>query len=304
MFVNERIEPLELTNLRFLKTRMKLPDKYYYQYRRLQRGFEGEQAFDEMMKKKPGNFLVVRNLLLELNNTKFQIDSAIIFRNRNLLVDVKNYEGDYSIDGDNWYANPDEEINNPLSQLKRSDTLFRKLLKSIGYSTSIDSRLVFVNPHFFLYNAQRNHPIIFPSQIDRFLDKLALKTANLTEKQHKLAKHLLEIQADEKRFMQLPDYTYTQLTKGIRCSACNLFYDIRKGKKVICQNCGCIEDVQTSVMRSVKELNILFPDKQITTNIIKDWCKIVSLRTIQRILTQNFEQVGHGKSTYYLSKKE
>ena len=49
--------------------------KYYWN---LQKGFEGESLFYEYTKEIDGHFLVLTDLLLEFNQTTFQIDCLMI----------------------------------------------------------------------------------------------------------------------------------------------------------------------------------------------------------------------------------
>jgi hypothetical protein len=73
-----------------------------------------------------------------------------------------------------------------------------------------------------------------------------------------------------------------------------------EGKNVICKKCGYKEALEPAVMRSVKEFQILFPDRKITTNTIYDWCEeIISKRRIRRILKSNYKKVGVRQWTYY-----
>jgi hypothetical protein len=70
---------------------------------------------------------------------------------------------------------------------------------------------------------------------------------------------------------------------------------------LVCDNCGCKEEVESAVLRSVAELLLLFPDQKITTKVILEWCQIVkSEKTIRRILAKNFKRIGHGKSANYV----
>jgi hypothetical protein len=102
--MKHRYESLELKIMRSLNVRMKLETKEENYYLNLEKGYEGEQKFDKWTENFSDNCLVLNDLLLEYNNTIFQIDSLIIPSNTIYLFEVKNYEGDFFIEADRWYS--------------------------------------------------------------------------------------------------------------------------------------------------------------------------------------------------------
>jgi hypothetical protein len=123
---------------------------------------------------------------LRLINTKFQIDTAIIFQETINLFEVKNYEGDYFYNTDKFYTISEKEIQDPLDQLKRCEFLLRQLLQNLGFN--IKGWIIFINPEFTLYQSPQNTPIIFPTQLNRFMKKLNSKSSKLNKEHKKLAK--------------------------------------------------------------------------------------------------------------------
>lgn len=190
MFTKPRSESLELKIFRILNSRMILSAKDANCYLNLEKGFQGEQQFDEWLKKHADHFLILNDLWLESNNTLFQIDSFAIAEETIYIFEVKNFQGDYYIEGDKWYSASKEEISNPLLQLKKSESLLRQLLKNFGFHFPIQSYLIFINPEFYLYQAPLNQSIIFPTQLYRFMKKLNTTPAKLNNRHSKLGKYL------------------------------------------------------------------------------------------------------------------
>ncbi|MEH7418934.1 nuclease-related domain-containing protein [Neobacillus drentensis] len=80
----------------------------------------------------PPNYLL-NDLLLESNDSKFQIDSLMIRQEPLLLFEVKNYKGDFNYENGRFYSlASNKEIKNPLLQLERCESLLRQLLQSLG----------------------------------------------------------------------------------------------------------------------------------------------------------------------------
>ncbi|MDP4171057.1 MAG: nuclease-related domain-containing protein [Bacillota bacterium] len=300
MIIKARKESESLKILRSLNYRMELTatqQKYYFN---LEKGYEGEVQFDRSTEKIQTECLILNDLLLEVNNTKFQIDSLIIFKDMVYHFEVKNYEGDYYYEADNLLTISKKEIKNPFDQLKRGQSLLRQLFQQNSITFPIDSLVIFINPEFSLYQAPLNMPFIFQSQLTRFLKKLNNKPSVVNDRHKKLAEKLVSLHQPESLFPNIPAYNFGQLKKGNLCAGCGSFSMIVRGKKLYCSNCGFGESTDFAVMRTIDEYKILFPQRTITTNEIYEWGgEIVPKRVISRILGKNFEKSGvHQWSIY------
>jgi Nuclease-related domain len=300
MSFKPRTEPAELAMLRFLNSRMKLADKNKQRYHNLEKGYEGELMFDALTEKLHSRSLILNDLLLETNNSKFQLDTSIVFQEKINLFEVKNYEGDFYFEGDRFYALSKKEIKNPLDQLHRSESLLRQLLQNLGYRIPIEAYLVFINPQFTCYKAPLNEPIVYPNQLSRFMKKLTLKPSTLNGMHKRLADQLVSMHQIELPYNKLPPYDYSKLKKGIICTGCHSLKTFVVDNKLVCEDCGCHEVIDHAVLRVVEEIKMLFPDKRITTKGIYDWCNGVdSKKTIRRILLGNLRIKGKTKGSFF-----
>lgn len=300
MTYKSRTEPVELLLLKSLDTRMNLFDKDKQHFFNLKKGYEGEIMFDSLTEKLQCDCLILNDLLLKTNNTTFQIDALIILSDIIYLFEVKNYEGDYYYESGRIYKKPKLEINNPLNQLSRTEYLLRQLLQNLGYNMTIEASIIFINPEFTLYQSPLDKPFIFPTQVHRYLKQLNTNPSKLNGKHKGQADKLISLHIKDSPFKQLPSYDYDQLRKGITCAECKLLSISVEGKKCICKECGHEEMVATAVMRSVKEFKLLFPNRKMTTNVIHDWCQVVtSKQRIQRILEKHLKIIGVHRWSYY-----
>ncbi len=295
----------ELQILSFLNIRMDLSPHDKKNLHNLEKGYEGERKFFLLLEKELTNECIrIYDLLLEINQTEFQIDNLLIYQNTIFMNEVKYYEGDFIIRGDKWYMLPSEmEIRNPMLQLQRSEFLFRQILQQIGAHFNIEARLVLVHPEFTLYQAPYDHPIIFPTQLNRYMQKLKHTPSRLSSKHHKLAERLISRHNNTSRHKRLPEYQFNDLEKGIVCESCKGFMDAIRIVKLRCGKCGHEERTDSAVMRA-SEFHLLFPDKRIHTSIIYDWCKVInSKKSVRKILMENMELIRNGKYSYYIFKK-
>ncbi|CAG9608973.1 nuclease-related domain-containing protein [Pseudoneobacillus rhizosphaerae] len=301
MFLKHRSEPLELRIMRYLYLRMRLSSKEVNRYFNLVKGYIGEQKFDVWLESLSNGWIILNDLLLEINNTIFQIDSLLFSERSIYLIEVKNFEGDFYIENERWYTLAGKEIKNPLDQLDKNESLLRQLLQELGISASIKPYLIFVNPDFHLYQASMNLPIIYPTQLNRFFKRLNEEPPFLEREQLKIAEKLMSLHLKDNPYSRIPFYNYDQLKKGTFCYSCHSFDVELLGNKIVCNKCYCHEDVEAAILRIVEEITILFKDQKITTNVVQEWCGVIgSKKTIRRVLMKNFRQMSHGMHSYYI----
>ncbi|WHY78868.1 nuclease-related domain-containing protein [Neobacillus sp. WH10] len=299
MAYKPRTEREEIPILRSLKARMELSEEDIWNYFNLKKGFEGEVMFDLLTEKLQSECFILNDLLLELNNSKFQIDTLVV-QDTIYLFDVKNHEGDYYYEKGDFISKSRKLMNNPLDQLKRCETLLRQLLQKYGFKLPVEAWVVFINPEFTLYQAPKHEQIIYPTQLNTLLKKLNMWTGKLNGNHKKLADLLVSMHLVESPYPRIPPYEYEELRKGIICSSCQSILPSVTGRKIVCGDCGCNEGVDAAVLRSVRELKLLFPDRKITTKGVKEWCGgIISKDVIRRNLNQNYKANGFGRWFYY-----
>lgn len=304
MLLKHRTKSYELIVLEILNGRMGLSSSDQKRIEYLEKGYQGELMFDQLTAKLRNDLYIINDLRLESKDSELQIDTFIISKNTIFPFEVKNYEGDYRYDSesDNFYPkNSKDEINNPLSQLKRSNSLLRPILKSLGNYSPIEGYVTFVNPEFTLYQAPLNAPIIYPTQLNSLMKKLNAIPSTLTDRHRILAEQLISLHQPKSRYSRYPDYRYEQLRKGILCALCHFFATKVGEKKITCDKCGHEETVESAVLRCVAEIKLLFPEMKITTNLVHEWCGVIgSKKQIRRILLNNFTSIDTRQHRYFV----
>lgn len=298
--------PQELAFLSYVYPRMQLSHTEKFKQRSLSKGYDGERKLFRLLEKLlPQNYIILTDLLLKHQHTEFQIDLLLIGKDKIYPLEVKNYEGNYVVQQDNWYAaSTRNEIRNPIHQLKRSELLLRNVLQQTRFTFSIEPYIIFIHPEFYLYQATLDAPIIFPTQIQRFIRSLKENSFEQTKQQREIASFLVDQSLTQSEHRRLPNYTYAGLKKGIVCVGCSSFVEVLNREKVICEDCGKIESLVSAVERSVVEFMTLFPQEKVTTSTIQHWCHIItSPKTIRRVLKKCFRRVGERNQTHYIARK-
>lgn len=302
MLVKRRSEPVELMSIRYLNTRMELTEKEKLQYSNLEKGYEGEVKFDRLAEILQEERLIINDLLLEVNNSYFQIDTLIISESMIHLLEIKNFQGDWYLESDKLYTvTAGREYKNPVYQLKRSAALLRQLLQTLKQNYPVEASVVFINPEFTLYQAPMDQPIVLPTQVNRFIKDLNKTPSNLNDGHTKLAQHLMSLHQPKNPFTVWPKYHFEQLKKGIHCKTCKSLPLTIKSKDLVCKKCGGNEKIEQAILRNIKEFQLLFPERKLTTQNIYEWCNLdLSKRTICRVLKKNYTALGSTSNTYYV----
>lgn len=294
-----RTKPLHLATLEILQRRMILSPRASNDYARWLKGFEGEQRFDQFIEPFTHESYLLHDLLLKKQNTTFQIDSLLITPEKIYLFEIKNYEGDFLYEDDKFYRLPNTEILNPLHQLQRAAALLGQLLKSHGHTIPIEGYVIFIYPHFHLYNAPLTPSIIFPTQIKPFLEQL--KTASLLTSYHeRIARNLKNLHLTDSTLNEIPSYTFDSLQKGMSCFQCLSFSIHLNGHKCLCKSCGATEAYRDALLRNVDEFKMLFPEEKIRTKLIYEWSgKLGSYKRIRTVLQKHFSKKRNNRWMYF-----
>lgn len=304
MILKERTESAELRTYRSLNTRMGLPaaDQNLCEY--LESGYEGEKIFDGWLEHS-GEGLILNDLLFVTSNSHYQMDSLYIAPQKIYLFEVKNLSGDHFIEKEEWIScTTKSEIKNPILQLKRCESLLRRQLQLLKCSLPVEAYVVFVNPEFHLYHAPLHSPLIFPSQWNRFSQRL--KNVRMHNGFHsKLAEKLLSLHVEKSPYERQPEFNYEDLQKGIVCGGCGkLGMEVFNTNNLICRNCKSSERFKNGFLRSMEEFRLLFPERPVTTSQMYEWCGgIKDKRAIQRALSENLNRIGYGPGSHFIEKE-
>ncbi|WP_082693046.1 nuclease-related domain-containing protein [Bacillus sp. FJAT-29814] len=303
MLKKSRQIPEELRKMRSINARMFLSEQEKRNYYAAEKGFEGEVKFDGLTVKLQNQCYIINGLLLKLGNKYFQIDTVLIYQKTIYLIDVKNFEGEYIYESKKLKTMAGKEIDDPLIQLQRCESLFRQLLQQYNLNFHIEAYLVYINPDFTLYQAPPNDSVILPTKLNRFLKKLNTEFSTLTKGHENLANLLISLDIGDYPYSNYPAYTYEGLQKGIISSASHKLSTFLRGNRIVCRDSGLEESVESAVVGSVEELMLLFPGLKVTTNLVFEWCGlIVPKKTIRQILLRNYQLTGYGIWTYFTKK--
>lgn len=306
VFSNSLVAPVPLLLYETLLSRTELSPEEKLRYEQLHKGFIGEKTLERTL-----TSLTLKNIvhlfdsLFEITETEFQIDCILLSSDTIFLLEVKNYTGDYYIENDKIFnVRTRTQIYNPLNQLERSEFLFKRLLNEMRVDMQVRSYIVFINRDFMLYGASVQLPMIFPSQVERFLRKIDANAKPLTRNVLQLQRKLTEWRKERSAYERLPEYDISQLKRGLFCKKCSGELD-RNGKQLlICTNCKQNYHLEEAALYAIAQYHLLFPKRKITPKNIIDWCGgSLSNNFIRKILNNNLNILEKGGHTHYVFRK-
>src|SRR5690625_1035022 len=299
--------PWPLLIFEALDSRREMSSDELERYRRLEKGFFGEKMLlDQLNSIDRSKVLPLFDFLFEIENQEVQIDCILLTSETIFLLEVKNYSGDYYIKNNKIYhLNTNLEIYNPITQLERTEFLFKKLLQEMRIKFSVRSYVIFVNPKFFLYQSPIQSRFIHYGQIDRFLSKATHHEGRLTSRVVKLKEELSKRKKDRSKYEVLPEYKLEDLRRGLFCKKCQSGL-VRKGQLFLyCNRCKCKFHLYDMLLYSIAQFHLLFPEKKITTKQITDWCgNLFSRVFVSRFLKRHLRMKPNGSQTYYTFETE
>lgn len=270
----------------------------------LDSGYEGEMQFYQILNQELHNEPIkLFNVHLKINGSECQIDALLIFQNEIILFEVKNYQGDFIIEGDQWYTLSKQEIRNPLHQLRRTELLLHQFLTMHNLSLKVRSFVVFIHPEFKLYQTPPHIPAVFLPQMKRFLNQIQNSPCKIENRHEQIAKLLTSKHINSSAFESIEEYDYESLQKGVFCEKCSGTMNESGLKYMLCSQCSSSEDYNQSILRNIKDFHTLFPHEKITLIKIHDWLdRIVSKYKIRNTFSDHLTIVGTGRGAHYIFK--
>lgn len=300
MIYKARVKSKSITILESLANRMQFSQSDYWKYQNQRKGFEGERLLDEMLEKLECDCLILNDLELPYNSSSFQIDSLVITAFKIYLLEVKNYEGEFFMEGKDLYQKPNRLRSNPELFLERKHDYLSQMLQAKGYSYPIESKVIYIHNEFTLLQAPLVSNILLLSQLPAYFKNLNTISSKIKNTHKNLANTLLEMHLEDNGKRNIPVFTYEDLQKGIFCPECSSPSVHIKQRYCSCANCGYQAVKSLEIMRCIEEFKLLFPETKVTTVSIYHWCaEMFTKKSIQNVLIQNYKTIGGTKGAYY-----
>lgn len=298
MILTERKPSEELLYYRALKNREGLTEDEHYKLIRLESGYEGELTYDEIFENIIKHLPVFRDIYLKIDGSVVQCDALIVHDDGYVLHEIKNYNGEYSYNGDQWLLRGKEISEDPIIQLERTRKKFIKLQYTNKIQLDIEGKVIFTHSDFSLVttNTTRTEKVILRNNLKRNLVELK----NLTYSDYSQEK----VEIISKAIIKNPYFkevaNIESIKKGVYCRYCSNS-DLKKLKYHFkCNNCSSMDTIHTITLQALSDYNALFRNHPFSKEQIYSFLDgLVSRYTVLRVIKFYCTPLNKGPRTLY-----
>lgn len=266
------------------------------------KGFAGECLYDELFEDVGhGDVLIYRDLYLQIGRSVTQYDAMVINEEGIVVNEIKNYTGEYKVEGGNWLRNGRGISEEPIAQLNRSLGKLIRMRNDVNGSFKIDGKLIFVSDDFYLQTDDNSiwRKIVVRMDLKRYLRSLGGGIIG------NKAQYIVRLISE--RIVENPYYEGKvddgRLRKGLYCGNCGSFELLKSRFHLMCRGCGSKESNETHLLRAMSDYQTLFYGKDMTRNSLVEFIgEKMHSKTVSRALLKHCYSNKNGNTTTYKFK--
>ncbi|GMA09348.1 hypothetical protein GCM10025886_25010 [Tetragenococcus halophilus subsp. flandriensis] len=286
----------ELSWLEAMKQRGQLSNDEQKSYQRLQRGFQGELAFDQLCDHFLGNKInCLDDVTIDYQGDVLQMDKIINNRDIIYLVDIKNYQGNYVYKNNSLKTGDVTFTNNIIEQARRSRRIFTRLFDKHHLQLTIKNVIVFINDKSRINLCDDLPEIILNyEEIPTWLMSISHDTQITHRDDWKKLVQKYQVPSFKTSRICTTE-RFKQLEKGIHCEKCGSF-SLKSNRYTLQCACGHIETKQIAFLGTICEYGLIMhhlPLKR--SEIVKFFGKNYSTDYIKNTLINYFEPLNVNK---------
>lgn len=297
----------ELQHLKMCKIRDALfTDVMKKRFYTLIRGYDGELvvyiSVDEFGNPK---WYVLTDYWFNVGNRN-QADLIIITDSTWIVVEVKNYDGHFVYRNNQASLNGHVFNDDIMTQMSNRVRKIQRIADELNQEINVVGSMVFVNENCTVeLDRQFDFDIVMSNELRKYIQDLRHNhPATLDLKYLGRVKQQLAQYQTESPFTPQPftEDALQMMRKGITCADCHSFNTVASYKKIRCRSCGHTENKSTAVIRSAKQLRMLYFDKpeMITRKNVHAFIGgVLSNQGTKKILSKHFKVNGSGTNYHY-----
>lgn len=298
MILHPRKPDIELLFFRALSIRTTLDQQDEAKLNRLEKGYEGELAYDEIYDQVINHLYTFRNIYLKVEDSILQIDSLIVTDKGLIVHEIKNFQGQYEIINNNWTIRQAPLSSDPVIQLKRTANKLHSLNYLYQENMSIIGKLIFTNIEFYFDSQDKEllNQMVMRNQLRRYFHELKMNSS--TEKATNFANYITNNIVDNPFFNRTADLS--SIKKGVYCLKCHSFNLEKSRVHFICKDCHNKDTIHTILLKSISDYHALFHKDSIRLSQLYDFInQVVSRRSLLRVINKYCTREDKGRGTSY-----
>lgn len=274
---------------------------------RIQVGDDGEvDLVDFLIDRLPANWHILRNIWLEIDGNKTEVDILIVTPKFWWALEVKNYKGHFEYRNQICYLNQEQFPDQIAACRNRLRILNRIAARSLTSTPDIHCSIVFINDRCQVTaDIQTDIQLIMRYQLPWHLEEM-IQRHHTQLNTIQLQDSLTTLQRYEISHPYLPQHLNPDALelarKGIRCHNCHSFESRINHRKITCLKCHNTISKTQAVLQSACELGVLFysdPKILTTANLYEFTAGKLSQKGIRLILKKHLTKYGVKHGTYY-----
>lgn len=273
---------------------------------RLKKGFNGEVWLDDLQAQlSKGPIPCLDDFAISTGKKSVQIDKLLVANGVAYVVDVKNYQGQYKLENNEWYCNGVLLQQNIMEQLHNAVRAIKRLFRQENIHLKVAGVLVFVGD---------GANIVLPDDVtDKILSGKAISQW-LLDLSWQVCPNDWILWQDVIKKEMLPPYpcdrvcdeaVNKRLRKGILCRRCGGQNLMETSYNMVCLNCHEKEPKETAYTRTVCDCGVLFHDQDLTFRLLREFFgKGLNERYLQEMLGKHFKVAAFaGRRSTYTNKE-
>ncbi len=302
MFLNPRLKSHDLLFYDALEKRTELTKHENRRHAAALKGFEGECLYDEIFNDVGhDDVLVYRDLYLKIGESVTQYDALVIDDEGIVVNEIKNYTGDYKVEGGDWYRAGRRITEDPVAQLNRAVGKLIGLRNTANSSFRVSGKLIFPSDDFYLHTDDNSlwSKIVVRSELRRYFRQF--RGGKIGNKSQFIVRLLSEQIAENPYFKS--DVDETRLRKGVYCEQCSSYNLLKTRFHFTCTECQSKMTNETLLLRALSDYKYLFYGKPMTRVSFMNFIgHSLTFKVVYRILLKHCYVDRKGKKTTYTFK--
>lgn len=196
---------------------------------------------------------------------EIQIDNIIIAADRMITFEVKNYNFDLVYGEGQWTYTNGRKFGDPLLQVGRQKVALQEFLDKAGFSVSLFSTVVFINPEQTIFNLPDRPEIIVRSNMMKKLRKVIYPNRN---DHSNLVGRLEAGRLFESQYQGDVGVLFEDLKAGVFCRDCGERAARHNQQRFRCPSCDSTWTLLEVIKRLIYEIKTLNRTWEITPTII------------------------------------
>lgn len=307
--MTENLKLLEVLDEYFWRDLLDQESEAFTNYLWQKNGAQGEaECLAWLIKALPEGVVIYQDLEIKFNG-RTQVDLLLVADDWWWVIEVKNYRGVYSHNGQTNELSGYSMQSDQLAAMRNRMRIMTELAGIVDRRIRVEGTMVFIHPECDIkIKSQEDFAIVLRHQFNRHLkDKQAQHLLQRNSRAQEYYERMMEFYCPyPETFPVMTEELWSRMRKGCRCERCNS-YQLEATKKFMhCLECGHVVTKARLAENLYCQCCVLLHDQAEGVTVTKVYelsSDQLSRYTIQRVLSKNIATKNKYKYCYLENHK-